>query len=199
MGPDSQQQSVGLMWACSEGREKVVSRLLEIEEIFTHRFSLASCLMCAAKRNYTECVRLLLADNRVPVDTVNKDGLSPEEVTTNEEIRSLLREGHWKRVKTQVQTIEETVGLSLENIREFEEDQDEELVAKALELKNKEILKKVEMIESKEVRECAKLKKKYEQDKLIVQEKFHDETQGLRNELNKEILGVKSACQKQKQ
>eukprot|EP00091_Calanus_sinicus_P019321 TRINITY_DN4800_c0_g1_i1.p1 TRINITY_DN4800_c0_g1~~TRINITY_DN4800_c0_g1_i1.p1 ORF type:complete len:138 (+),score=41.58 TRINITY_DN4800_c0_g1_i1:97-510(+) len=65
VGPNTEQLSIGLMWACSEGRERVVERLMESEDIFQHRFSLASCLMCACKRGYRECVRILLMDERV--------------------------------------------------------------------------------------------------------------------------------------
>eukprot|EP00091_Calanus_sinicus_P019322 TRINITY_DN4800_c0_g1_i2.p1 TRINITY_DN4800_c0_g1~~TRINITY_DN4800_c0_g1_i2.p1 ORF type:complete len:263 (+),score=90.05 TRINITY_DN4800_c0_g1_i2:97-885(+) len=196
VGPNTEQLSIGLMWACSEGRERVVERLMESEDIFQHRFSLASCLMCACKRGYRECVRILLMDERVPVNTINKEGLTPEEVTEDELIKDMLRQGHWKRVKSQVKEIGDTVGLSIENLQEIEEDDDNQFVAKALEIKNKEILKKVELIESKELVEYEKLKKKFADEKKAVQDQFNCETDELRTALNEEILQVKSVYEK---
>eukprot|EP00092_Neocalanus_flemingeri_P002247 GFUD01002393.1.p1 GENE.GFUD01002393.1~~GFUD01002393.1.p1 ORF type:complete len:262 (+),score=95.02 GFUD01002393.1:50-835(+) len=196
VGLTSEQQSIGLMWACSQGMDKVVLRLLDCEDIFEHRFSLASCLMCACKRGYRECVRLLLSDERVPVNTVNKGGFTPEEMTEDEVIRDMLRQGHWRRVKSQVKKIGDTVGLSIDYLHEFEEDTSEEVVAKALEIKNKEILKKAELIESKELMEYGKLKKKFEEEKRAIQEKYNDETDELRSALNEEIFQVKKVYNK---
>ena len=61
---------------------------------------------------------------------------------------------------------------------------------------NKEILKKVELIESKELFEYEKLKKKFEDEKRAVQDQFNCETNELRNALNEEILQVKSVYEK---
>ena len=169
--------------------------ILDSEDVFQHRFSLASCLMCACKRGYRECVRLLLRDERVPVNTVNKEGFTPEEVTEDEVIREMLRQGHWRRVKSQVKNIGDTVGLSIDYLHKMEEDS-EEVVAKALEIKNKEILKKAELIEGKELMEYEKLKKKFEEEKRAIQEKYNCETDELRNALNEEILQVKSVYKK---
>jgi len=196
VGLTSEQQSIGLMWACSQGMEEVVHRLMESEDIFQHRFSLASCLMCACKRGYRDCVRLLLRDERVPVNTINKEGFTPEEMTEDEVIRDMLRKGHWKRVKSQVKNIGDTVGLSINCLQEIEDDTSEELVVKALEIKNKEILKKAELIESKELMEFGKLKKKFEHEKKAIQKKYNCETDELRNALNEEILQVKSVYKK---
>jgi len=196
VGPTGEQQSIGLMWACSQGREKVVNRIMESEDIFQHKFSLASCLMCACKRGYRDCVRILLMDERVPVNTINKEGLTPEEVTEDEVIKAMVRKGHWKRVKSQVKDIGDTVGLSIETLREIEKENSDSVVTKALELKNMEILKKVELIESKEMVEYEKLKKKFEDEKRAVQELFDRETGDLRKSLNEEIQHVKSVYKK---
>merc|ERR1712183_913567 len=195
VGPTGEQQSIGLMWACSQGREKVVHRIMKSEDIFLHKFSLASCLMCACKRGYRECVRILLMDERVPVNTINKEGLTPEEVTEDEVIRAMVRKGHWTRVKSQVNDIGDTVGLSIEALREIERENSNN-VTKALEVKNMEILKKVELIESKEMVEYEKLKKKFEEEKRAVQELFDRETGELRKSLNEEIQQVKSVYKK---
>merc|ERR1712008_586753 len=111
-------------------------------------------------------------------------------------IKDMLRQGHWRRVKSQVKEIGDTVGLSIENLQEIEEESSEQVVSKALEIKNKEILKKVELIESKEMVEYEKLKKRFEDEKRAVQAQFNQETGELRNALNEEILQVKSVYEK---
>jgi len=61
----------------------VVKALLRQEELFSHRFSVASSLMCACKRGHLSCVEALIQDVRVPLDIVNKEGLGLEEVINN--------------------------------------------------------------------------------------------------------------------
>ena len=82
---------MGLMWACSENQSRVVARLLVCHDIFRHQASLASCVLCAIKRQHLEVVRLLTADLRVPLDITNKQGLSPLQTTDNQDIKNLLR------------------------------------------------------------------------------------------------------------
>ena len=79
------------MWACSENQTGVVARLLLCHHIFRYQASLASCVLCAVKRQHLEVVRLLTADLRVPLDITNKQGLSPLQTTDNQDIRQLLR------------------------------------------------------------------------------------------------------------
>merc|ERR1719481_649499 len=135
-------------------------------------------------------------DERVPVNTINKEGLTPETVTEDEVIKEMVRKGHWKRVKSQVKDVGDTVGLSIQTLRKIEGSTSDEVLSKALEIKNKEIMKKVEMIESKEMVEFQKLKKKFEKEKRAVQELFDKETGDLKRSLNEEILEVKSVYKK---
>ena len=87
----SKEQCVGLMWASSQNQAGVVARLMVCHDLYRHQTSLASCLLCAVKREHLEVVRLLTADLRVPLDVTNKQGLSPIQTTDNQEIRQLLR------------------------------------------------------------------------------------------------------------
>ena len=87
----SKEQCVGLMWACSENQAGVVARLLACHQLYRHQTSLASCLLCAVKREHLEVLRLLTADLRVPLDITNKQGLAPLQTTDNQVIRELLR------------------------------------------------------------------------------------------------------------
>ena len=87
----SKELCVGLMWASSENQAGVVTRLMVCHGIFRHQASLASCVLCAVKREHLEVVRLLTADLRVPLDITNKQGLSPLQTTDNQDIRNLLR------------------------------------------------------------------------------------------------------------
>ena len=87
----SKELCVGLMWACSENQTLVVARLLACHHIFRHQASLASCVLCAVKRQHLEVVRLLTADLRVPLDITNKQGLAPLQTTDNQDIKELLR------------------------------------------------------------------------------------------------------------
>ena len=87
----SKELCVGLMWASSENQAGVVARLMVCHGIFRHQASLASCVLCAVKREHLEVVRLLTADLRVPLDVTNKQGLSPIQTTDNQEIRQHLR------------------------------------------------------------------------------------------------------------
>ena len=111
VGPE--ELGIALMWACSTGQVRllsshqpqaeVVERLLqESSDLASQKFSLASCLMCACKNGYREVVALLVREEGVLLDITNKSGLSPEEVTTDPEIRALLRQEHWRRAKLEV-------------------------------------------------------------------------------------------------
>ena len=84
----------------------MVERLLqETSDLASQKFSLASCLMCACKNGYREVVGLLVREEGVLLDVTNKSGLSPEEVTTDPEIRKLLRQEHWRRAKLEVSNV----------------------------------------------------------------------------------------------
>lgn len=83
---------VGLMWATSNNMTSIITRLMEVSSIYGHKTSLASCLMCACKRGNVDCVRILLADIRVPLDIINKSGQSPSQLTDNQKILRLLQE-----------------------------------------------------------------------------------------------------------
>jgi hypothetical protein len=58
--------------------------------------------MCACKKGHREVVALLVRQQAVELDTTNKNGLAPEEVTGDREIRRLLREEHWRRARLEV-------------------------------------------------------------------------------------------------
>ena len=68
-----------------------MTRLLEVEAIFTQPLSLASCLMCACKRGHVASVRRLVSEARTPLDIPNKAGLAPINLTEDTEIRDIIQ------------------------------------------------------------------------------------------------------------
>ena len=79
------------MWAASGDQVEVVTRLMEVQTIFRHQSSLASCLMCAVKRGHVATVRRLVAETRVPLDIANKAGVAPINFTEDKEIRNIIQ------------------------------------------------------------------------------------------------------------
>lgn len=131
-GVGAEELGIALMWACSSGQAPVVGRLLaESGSLVGQRFSLASCLMCACKRGHRDVVALLLREEAVLLDTTNKSGLTPEEVTGHPEIKELLREEHWRRAKLQV-------GEQIEQL-EKQEKREVELLERRLERERRAI------------------------------------------------------------
>ena len=82
---------MGLMWAASGDQVEVVTRLMEVQTIFRHQSSLASCLMCAVKRGHVATVRRLVTETRVPLDIANKAGVAPINFTEDKEIRNIIQ------------------------------------------------------------------------------------------------------------
>ena len=82
---------MGLMWAASGDQVEVVTRLMEVQTIFRHQSSLASCLMCAVKRGHVATVRRLVMETRVPLDIANKAGVAPINFTEDKEIRNIIQ------------------------------------------------------------------------------------------------------------
>ena len=82
---------MGLMWAASSDQVEVVTRLMEVQTIFRHQSSLASCLMCAVKRGHVATVRRLVMEARVPLDIANKAGVAPINFTEDKEIRNIIQ------------------------------------------------------------------------------------------------------------
>ena len=79
------------MWAASSDQVEVVTRLMEVQTIFRHQSSLASCLMCAVKRGHVATVRRLVMETRVPLDIANKAGVAPINFTEDKEIRNIIQ------------------------------------------------------------------------------------------------------------
>ena len=83
-----------MMWAASEDRAPVLARLMREQGVFAHPGSLASCLMCAAVRGHVSCVALLVADSRVPLHVATRAGVSPLQLTHNQEVAALVQREH---------------------------------------------------------------------------------------------------------
>jgi len=189
-GLSSEQHSMGLMWACSSGHAHIVQRILEDPDVFSHRFSTASSLMCAAKRGHLACVRLLASSPLVSIDCVNPEGLTAEQVTKNPEVKEVIRKEHWARVKAQVKEIHDTIGVeSLD--RTFNEVDSDKAVKYAILKKNRELLKKIDVIESKEAKEYEQLERKIQAEKKAIKEKYSLESLEFREEVNEEISQLK--------
>ena len=87
----SKEMCVGMMWSISNNMTSVLSRLMQEEAVYCQKTSLASCLMCGCKRGHVECVRLLLGDERVPLEVTNKAGVTPGQITESEEIVKMIK------------------------------------------------------------------------------------------------------------
>ena len=96
------QLCVGMMWAASEDRAPVLARLMREQGVFAHPGSLASCLMCAAVRGHVSCVALLVADPRVPLHVATRAGVSPLQLTHNQEVAALVQKEHERCTQSKV-------------------------------------------------------------------------------------------------
>lgn len=192
-GLSSEQHSMGLMWACSSGHAHIVERIIQSPDLFDHRFSTASCLMCASKRGHVACVRLLLANPLVSIDCVNPQGLTAEQVTKNPLVKDLIRQEHWRRVKGQIKDIQDTVGFGVERLdNTFNEVGDDKARKKEILKKNKALLQKIDVIESKEAKEYEQLEMKIQAEQRAIKEKYSLESLEFRKDVNKEICELKA-------
>ena len=149
--------------------------------------------MCACKRGHVDCVRLLLSSPTVSIDCVNQNGLTAEEITKNPLIKDMIRKEHWKRVKDQVKEIQKTVGVDVGNIRKMNNTvEDDYLLKNAILAKNKELLKKIDLIESKEAKEYENLELKIQAETRAIKEKYCSESMEFRKEVCGEIGELKN-------
>lgn len=105
----------------------------------------------------------------------------------------MLRKEHWNRVKHQVEDIDKTFGVSVEQLKLFKEDYPCAHLPKEMsDFKVKEIMKKTELIEMKENEEYRKLADKYETEKSLIKRRYMDEAADLKRNLALEVSGFKS-------
>lgn len=192
LGLTSEQVSIGLMWACSEGHLQVVDRLLQVESLYGNRFSVASCFMCACKRGHVTLVQRLLQESRIPIDTVNKDGRSPEEVTQVGQIKEMVRREHWRRVKEELTAISTTINLTMDSLRRLRRDDTSGTsYLRAMELKAAELNRKAEIIERKERRELSALLARFREEEQSILARYKEQTMELRHGLAQDVQAFK--------
>jgi len=192
LGLSSEELSIGLMWACSNGHIKIMELLLRVDVVFQNKFSLASSVMCACKRGNLDAVKLLLKDSRVPIDIINKEGLAPEQITKVPEIKTLIRSEHWKRIHLEIDKISEQVRSTVESLRDQNCVSENDVYLDTLRVKLNELSAKTKLLETKEKVELDRLFKHFRKEEIEVHSKYEAETQYVRTSIEDDIRKLKS-------
>ncbi|XP_023329604.1 uncharacterized protein LOC111702221 [Eurytemora carolleeae] len=192
LGITGEEISVGLMWACSLGHVKIIERLLKEEKIYENRFSLASAFMCACKRGNVEVVELLIKEPRIPIDIVNKNGATPEQITRVPEIKSMVRSEHWRRIQEEINLISDDIQLTVQNIRTIKNREENSVFLEAVELKMKELRLKTEVLETAERTELDRLLARFKAEQCRIQSRYDEESRGIKLNIQDDILKLKA-------
>jgi len=191
-GITSEEVSVGFMWACSAGHLQVVERLLDVEELYENRFCVASSFMCACKRGHLDIVQRMIKDSRVPLDIVNKNGCTPEQITKVPEIKEMIRKEHWNRVQREINEITNTLQLTVDNLKNMKKDGTSPVFMQALELKLAEVKRKNELLESKEKKELRGLQTRFDREKEHILTRYDDETREMKKSIEQDVMELKT-------